>query len=162
VVSFVPICVLTATGILTSFDVCSLRWDVLLLIAGGLTLGIAVTDSGLANYLVESLRLSRLGELTAALLMAYVAVVLSNLMSNTAAANILVPLGLMAASGSPSIAVVPIALSASAAMALPISTPPNAVVHSTREISSRDLMEIGLIIALLAPLLTTFWCRMVL
>jgi sodium-dependent dicarboxylate transporter 2/3/5 len=161
VVSFVPICVLTATRILSNKDVCQLRWDVLLLIAGGLSLGIAVTDTGLASWLVEQLNVSAFGVLATALMLAYIALLLSNLMSNTAAANILVPIGVMAGVGAEALTVVPIALAASAAMALPISTPPNAIVYATEEITSRELLEGGLLLGALAPLVATVWCSFV-
>jgi solute carrier family 13 (sodium-dependent dicarboxylate transporter), member 2/3/5 len=61
---------------------------------------------------------------------------LSNFMSNTAAANILVPLGCGGSDGvgaAPGILPVIIALSASTAMCLPIATPPNAIAYATGE-----------------------------
>jgi solute carrier family 13 (sodium-dependent dicarboxylate transporter), member 2/3/5 len=71
VVSFLPICTFTAAKILDQQDVCRMRWDVLLLIAGGLSLGLAVTDTGLAGWLVERLPLSSLGSLGLGLVLAY-------------------------------------------------------------------------------------------
>ena len=162
VVSFVPICVLTATRVLSHHDIRALPWDVLLLIAGGLTLGIAVTDSGLAEWLVLQLKLDKMGIVTTAIVLSFIALLLSNLMSNTAAANILVPIGMMAGVGYEAVTVVPIALSASAAMALPISTPPNAIVYSTEEIRPGQLVEGGLLVGILAPILTTYWVSLVL
>jgi solute carrier family 13 (sodium-dependent dicarboxylate transporter), member 2/3/5 len=157
VVSFLPICVFTAAQILDHHDVCKMRWDVLLLIAGGLSLGLAVTDTGLANWLVQRLPLSSLGSLGLGLVLAYLTVGLSNLMSNTAAANILVPIAVVAASGSEAQVVVPLVLSASAAMTLPISTPPNAVVFATEMVQTRDFIRTGILIGLIAPLLSVLW-----
>jgi solute carrier family 13 (sodium-dependent dicarboxylate transporter), member 2/3/5 len=161
VVSFLPICVFTAAGILTSDDVCQLRWDVLLLIAGGLSLGVAVTDSGLANWMVSQLPLDSLGVLGLALTLAFVTTVVSNFMSNTAAANILVPIAMVASTGAEAQVIIPLAIGASAAMALPISTPPNAIVFSSKEVRTSQLMECGLLIGLLAPIISTFWCSWV-
>jgi sodium-dependent dicarboxylate transporter 2/3/5 len=161
VVSFLPICVFTAVGILNSDDVCQLRWDVLLLIAGGLSLGVAVTDTGLASWMVSQLPLESLGVLGLALTLAFATTIVSNFMSNTAAANILVPIAMVASTGSEAQVVIPLAIGASAAMALPISTPPNAIIFSSKEVRTPQLMECGLLIGLLAPVVSTFWCNWV-
>ena len=141
-------------------EIRQLRWDVLILMAGGLTLGVAVTESGLAAWLVAGLPLAGLGLMGAALAFALLTAALSNFMSNTAAANILVPLGAAAAIGlgsAPGILPVVIALSASTAMCLPIATPPNAIAYSTGEINSRAFLAPGLLLAGLTPLLTVPW-----
>ncbi|MBT8180736.1 MAG: DASS family sodium-coupled anion symporter, partial [Eudoraea sp.] len=52
-VSFVPIILLTMTGIISGEDVRKLPWDTLMLVAGGLTLGLAIQDTGLASYYIE-------------------------------------------------------------------------------------------------------------
>ncbi len=161
VVAFLPICVFSAAGVLNGDDICALRWDVLLLIAGGLSLGLAVTETGLADWLVGSLPLDRVSAFAVVLLLAYVTTALSNLMSNTAAANILVPIGVVVGVGSEAATVVPLAIGASAAMCLPISTPPNAIAFGTGQLPTRDLIEGGLWIGLLAPLLATLWCSIV-
>jgi len=164
VVSFLPICVFCTAGVLNSDDICTIRWDVLLLIAGGLSLGLAVTQTGLAQWLVGLLPLQGLPNLAVVLLLTYLTVVLSNVMSNTAAANILVPIGVVvgASVGAEAATVVPVALSASAGLCLPISSPPNAIAYATGFVSSRDLIQCGLLIGVLAPLLSTLWCALVL
>lgn len=161
VISFLPICLLTATGILTSRDIRSIRWDVLLLIAGGLSLGLAVTESGLASWLTDKLPLGKLGMMALALAFAYFTVAISNVMSNTVAANILVPIAVVAAAGHEPQVVVPLALAASSSMCLPISTPPNAIVYGTEELSSRELIESGLIVGCLSPIISVLWCSLV-
>lgn len=157
VVSFIPICVLTATATLDADDVKDLSWEVLLLIAGGLSLGVAVSDSGLADWLVTQLPLAGLGAIGIALVMAFATVVLSNLMSNTAAANVVIPLTLALLGTEHSLFAVPIALAASAAMCLPVSTPPNAIVYGTRQLEAKDLLTAGLLTGILAPLIVVGW-----
>jgi len=101
-----------------------------------------------------------LGLLGAALVFALFTALLSNFMSNTAAANILVPLGAAAGMGVsevPGILPVIIALSASTAMCLPIATPPNAIAYSTGELDSRAFLRPGLLLAFATPLLTIPW-----
>ena len=77
VVSFLPITLLTATGILQAADVRKLPWDILLLIAGGLALGNGVRDTGLADWLVGALPLEGLGVYGTVFLLCYATVVLS-------------------------------------------------------------------------------------
>lgn len=160
VVAFVPITVLSVTGVIGVAEIRQLRWDVLILMAGGLSLGVAVTESGLATWLIASLPLGGLGLVGAALAFALVTAALSNFMSNTAAANILVPLGAAAAIGvgaAPGILPVIIALSASTAMCLPIATPPNAIAYSTGDINSRAFLMPGLLLLVATPLITVPW-----
>jgi len=160
VVSFLPIVAFTVFGVLRSAEIRELPWEVLLLLAGGLSLGLAVTKTGLADWLVEQLPIESLGPLAVALILAYLTCVLSNFMSNTAAANILVPIALSLAGGSPDL-VVPIALAASAAMALPVSTPPNAIAFATGKIRTADFVVGGVILGVLGPGLVTLWTWLV-
>lgn len=51
--------------------------------------------------------------------------------------------------------------SASSALLLPVSTPPNAVVYSTGEIETRDLRPGGLLIGLLGPVVIVAWIMLV-
>jgi sodium-dependent dicarboxylate transporter 2/3/5 len=157
VVSFIPICAFTATGVLGPDDIRKLPWDVLLLIAGGLSLGVAIADTGLADWVVGQLPLEGLSPLVVVLAFCYLIVLLSNLMSNTAAANMILPMAMAVVANSNPKMVVPIALSASAAMCLPISTPPNAIIFSTRRLATTDLLAGGLLLGLIAPPVVTCW-----
>jgi sodium-dependent dicarboxylate transporter 2/3/5 len=160
-VSFLPIVLLTASGVLGAQDLRGLNYDVLFLLAGGLALGEVVVSTGLSGWLVSLLPFENFGKFGAILLLALVTVLLSNLMSNTAAANILIPLGVALATGfEPQIAI-PIALSASAAMCLPISTPPNAMVYASGRCKARDFLLLGGVIGIIAPLLVTLWSLLV-
>jgi sodium-dependent dicarboxylate transporter 2/3/5 len=92
----------------------------------------------------------------------------STFMSNTAAANLLLPIGVSFAT-TQGAAVLPvgisIALAASIAMALPVSTPPNAIAYASGEFNTRDIARAGSIVGVLATLLIiafgepiiTFW-----
>lgn len=163
VVAFLPIVALSAIGVIRREEIRSLPWDVLILIAGGLSLGVGVAESGLAGWLAH-----RVAELAApvwviALVLCYVTSALSNLMSNTAAANLLLPIviALGLELGGALLAVqlaVPIALAASSAMCLPISTPPNAIVHATGAVGSRDFLWGGLAVGALVPPVAVGWC----
>lgn len=162
VVAFIPVTVFSVSGVINSEDIRSLEWDVLLLLAGGLSLGVAVSSTGLASYIVDALSMQGTSPLVIALMLATVTAALSNFMSNTAAANITVPIGLALAVGAEAQVVVPIALAASAAMCLPISTPPNAIASSSGELVSKDFVGIGLMLGVLAIALSVSWSWLIL
>ncbi len=162
VIAFIPITLLSVTGVIGVKEIRELRWDVLLMLTGGLSLGVAVIETGLAEWLVEGIDLTGWGAIGVGLIFAIFAMALSNFMSNTAAANILVPIGMATAlslgeAGAPFVVVTGIALSASAAMCLPIATPPNAIAYSSGRIRSQDFLLPGLLMAFLAPLLAVGW-----
>lgn len=159
VVAVMPIAILTVTGILDERDIRGLSWDVLLLLAGGLSLGVAVAKTGVADWLILQLPISGLALLPLGIALAYLTSVLSNVMSNTATANILIPLAIALGQGQAAALVVPLALAASSAMCMPISTPPNAIAFGTGLITTRQLAKAGLVIGLLSPLLVVLWSR---
>lgn len=147
VVSFIPIVGLAVFGVIESKDMRELPWDVLLLLAGGLSLGVGVEVTGLADWIASKVP-PGLGVVGVAFVFSALGLVLSNLMSNTAAAALLIPLASsLVGSESQIIVVVAVALSCSAAMALPISTPPNAIAYGSGRIGSRDFLIPGFVVA---------------
>lgn len=165
VISLLPVVIFTVVGIIDVTDIRSLSWDVLLLIIGGLSLGLAVANTGLASWVAGAFDIPSTAFLIA-LFFAYICVAISNFMSNTAATNILVPIVIAVATGAMgsglgSMAVVIVALSASCAMALPVSTPPNALVFASGMIKSSDFIKIGLLIGLFGPLVIIGWILLV-
>lgn len=161
-VGFLPIVVFTTLGVLSSEDIRGLSYDVLFLLAGGLALGQTLAETGLSDWLVGLLPIDSLGPLATVALLALATVALSNVMSNTAAANVIVPIGVSAAAGFEPQAAVAIAFGASAAMCLPVATPPNAMVYSTGKCRAADFLTIGLAMGLVAPSLGIAWLRLVL
>jgi sodium-dependent dicarboxylate transporter 2/3/5 len=163
VVSFLPIVVLAVTGVVGSLDIRQLPWDVLILLAGGLSLGVGVEATGLAQWMAGQVP-AGLGPIALSAVLVVLAVTLSNLMSNTAAASLLVPIGagLSAGAATAGPLVIPIALACSAAMALPISTPPNAVAYASGRLASRDFLGIGLLMAIVGAVMFVLWSQWVL
>jgi sodium-dependent dicarboxylate transporter 2/3/5 len=96
------------------------------------------------------------------LLFAYLTVLLSNFMSNTAAATVLIPISITVAEGFPAVIAVTVALAASTAMMLPVATPPNAMAFATGHLETRDFIRIGAIIGLVAPVIVIVWLGIVL
>jgi len=164
VVSFLPIVVLCMIGVIRAEEIRSLQWDVLILLAGGLSLGVGIESSGLAAWVAAQIEGTAIPPWAIALVLSYVAAFASNLMSNTAAANILLPIGLVIATAvggglSPESVIVPVSLSCSIAMVLPIATPPNALIFASGRIQTRDYMPGGLLALLIGPSLCVAWCQ---
>ncbi len=151
VVSFVPIVVLTVTGVVKSADIRSLPWDTLLLIMGGMSLGDSVVESGLAAFLISYIEISNLHIVFVMLIFGYVSVLFSNFMSNTAAAAILIPMASALVVGYELAVSLTIALSASMATVLPVSTPPNAISYATGYVEAMDFIRPGFFLALVGP-----------
>lgn len=161
VVSFVPIVVLAVSGVITANDMRELPWDVLILLAGGLSLGVGVKETGLAEW-IAGLVPGTLTPVLIAVVFCLIGLLLSNLMSNTAAAALLVPLAAsLVDDASQPMVIVSIAIGCSAAMALPISTPPNAIAYGTGRLSARDFLLPGALTAG-GMLLVLPWLKMVL
>jgi sodium-dependent dicarboxylate transporter 2/3/5 len=151
-VSVVPLIFLTMTGILKPEDVRKIPWDTLLLVAGGLSLGLALRDTKLLEHFAGHIMGMNLETFALFLVFAYVTMLFSNIMSNTATASILIPLATyLIPEHKEQIAVI-IGLSASTALLLPVSTPPNAIAYSTGLIQQKDFLPGGLLIGLLGPL----------
>ena len=156
VVAMIPVAVFSATGIITSEDLKLISWDVLWLVAGGIALGQGLEQSGLAARLVEQLPFQALPPIWVVGLATVVAVLMATLMSNTATANLLLPMiavlgtslkGLEGMGGEVMLIVV-VTIACSLAMALPVSTPPNAMAHATGAIQTDDMFRSGILVGI--------------
>ena len=130
-VSLLPIILLTLLGIVSGNDVRKLPWDTLMLVAGGLSLGLAIQETGVAEYYVGLISNYDLNLYALMAVFSLLTVILSNFMSNTATTTILIPIAIILVSSNQVILPLVIGLSASAALFLPISTPPNAIAFSS-------------------------------
>lgn len=155
-VAFLPIMGLTVTSVLEKEDIRRLPWEVLWLVAGGIALGISMENTGLAIWLVSSISWDVLPQIGLLLVFGFVALMLSNFLSNTVTATLLIPLAVsMGTSGiagegfSLVISAVMIGMACNMAMLLPISTPPNAIAMSTGYIKTADMVKIGSIIGII-------------
>src|SRR5699024_7547785 len=92
VVSLLPIMAFSVTGVVGADDLKMLPWDTLILVTGGLTLGMVISDAGLAEYLVAQMPIFE-NAVVMLLLLGWLTTLLSNIMSNTAAASVLIPVG---------------------------------------------------------------------
>ena len=163
VVAMIPVGVFCATGVITKEDLREIDWSVLWMVAGGFALGIALNKTGLAENLVESIPFASFPPLVVLLLSGFIAYLLSNFIANSAAANLLVPIlcavgvgmgELLDPVGGARALIIGVALSTSFAMLFPISTPPNAIAHSTGLIQVKDMTKVGLIIGVIGFVLS--------
>ncbi len=153
-VALIPLILFFGTGILNVRDLRAMSWDVLLVMGGGLCLGTAIGASGLAGWVVEKLPADALSLSAVMVVFGVLACVMSSVMSNTATANLIMPIILGMSIEPLSPVILGVAFSCSLAMALPISTPPNAMAFSSGEIKVVDLFRPGIIITIVGVVLT--------
>ena len=159
-VALFPVLVFFAARLLTVQDLRSLSWDVLLLMGGGLCLGTAISQSGLAGWLVSALPVDGISEYWLMVVFGSVACFMSSVMSNTATANLVLPILLGLQVESYGSLLLGTAFACSMAMPLPVSTPPNAMAFSTEQISVSDMVRPGLLLTIVGVALaftTGYW-----
>lgn len=134
-------------------------WGTILLFAGGLTLGEAIFQTGLAKCISELItKLPFAGtQLGLTVWGTLIAIGLTELVSNTAAANILAPIVLATAKGAqipPTLPVLGTVVGCSYAFMLPISTPPNAIVYASGLVPIKQMMLWGFIFDVIGFIVT--------
>lgn len=168
-VALIPIAVFAITGVITAKDLQQINWSVIWMVAGGFALGLGMNGSGLATAAIASIPFGSWSPMVIMIISGLICYFLSNFISNTATAALLVPIlavvcnGMgdsLNAIGGTSTILMGIALSASAAMCLPISTPPNAIAYSTGLIDQKSMLKIGIITGVLTMVLgyTVLYC----
>jgi sodium-dependent dicarboxylate transporter 2/3/5 len=173
VVALIPLGVLTATGIFTKDDIKEINWSVLWLVAGGFALGTCLQGTGLAKVLIEAIPFGSMSVVLVIIIAGLVCYFLSNFISNSATAALLIPILIVVAQGMADPAAANnasfvslggtkamisfIAVCASIAMCFPISTPPNAIAASTGLVETKDMAKVGLIIGVVGFILGYFW-----
>jgi len=148
-VALAAIVALVGTGVLGWQDAeRGTQWGVLLLFGGGLALSEVMSQSGASRFLADgmlSVVQGAPGLLLIAGVVAFV-VFLTELVSNTASAALLLPILLPVAAGMglpPATLAVAIGVSASCAFMLPVATPPNAIVYGTGQVPQTLMMRCG-------------------
>lgn len=142
------------TRILSWEDTKNLPWGILLLFGSGLCLADGLEQVGVIKMLGQFL--SAQGDLAPwALLLLFTAIsiLLTEILSNVALATVMIPImfGIADSRGiDPLMLAIPITLGASCGFALPISTPPNAILYSSGQIKMKQILTAGIILDLLA------------
>lgn len=128
-------------------------WGTILLFGGGLALGEAMFNTGLARWAGESLamRFHVQSSFGLVVLFAIIGVFLTETTSNTATANMVVPVAIAVAEAAQVNPVPPAlaaCLGASLAFMLPVSTPPNAIVFGSGCVPLLKMVRYGLVLDL--------------
>ncbi len=136
-------------------DAVRIDWGIILLFGGGISLGKQLFDTGLAEILARGFVAGTGIESAFALLVAVTVftIFFTEVCSNTASANMLVPIAIAIAKEigvSPVPPALAVGLAASCAFMLPIATGPNAVVFGTGRVRQGDMIRKGLVLNLLA------------
>ena len=158
-VAIVPIAVFSVTGVITKKDLKSMSWDVLWLVAGGFALGVALGETKLASDLINSIPFAEWNSMALIVGSSLICLFMATFMSHTATAALLMPImasvaagmvagGSMDAPGAIGL-LVTIAFASSLGMALPISTPPNAMAYATGHVEQKGMAISGTILCLI-------------
>ena len=164
IVAMIPFAVFSATGIMKAKHLEHINWAVLWMVAGGFALGTALNQTGLASTLIKTIPFASWNALVVMLVGGFICYFLSNFISNSASANLVVPILIVvgkALMGNPhfeSLGGVPamiigVAICASLAMCLPVSTPPNALAHSTGMITTKQMATVGIVMGVVGLVL---------
>ena len=161
-VALIPFVVFALTGVINKYDLEEINWSVIWMVAGGFALGYGLNASGLAANAVESIPFGTWSPFVILLVSGIICYLLSTFISNSATAALLMPIlavvcsgmgdKLAAIGGTPTV-LIGIAIAASSAMVLPISTPPNALAFSTNLVKQNDMVKIGIIMGIISMVL---------
>ena len=158
-VALIPFVVFAITGVINRRDLEQINWSVIWMVAGGFALGYGLNASGLADLAVKSIPFGSFSPLFILILSGLICYALSNFISNSATAALLMPILAVVCTamgdslgviGGTSTVLIGVAVAASSAMILPISTPPNALAFATNLVSQKDMSRIGVIMGVVS------------
>jgi sodium-dependent dicarboxylate transporter 2/3/5 len=132
-------------------------WGVLLLFGGGLALAGGFKETGLAEWIGNSVTGFDVGTWVLVLIVVTAIVYLTEITSNTASTATFLPILGAVAVGlelDPRMLAVPVAVGASMAFMMPVATPPNAIVFAYERMQLRDMVMAGFWLNILAIAVT--------
>jgi sodium-dependent dicarboxylate transporter 2/3/5 len=162
VIALIPVAIFSMFKIITKEDLKKISWDVLWLVSGGIALGVALDKSGLAKNAIDSIPFEELHPLLLISGASILCLLMANFMSHTATANLLLPLvaalgasmqGLLPYGGD-IVLILAVTFAASLGMALPISTPPNALAYASGHIETKQMAKVGVVLGVVGLLVT--------
>ena len=173
VVALIPFAVFCITGVFEKKDLAKIDWDVLWLVAGGFALGVGLEGKigpdgmTMSKHIVGSIPFDTWSIFALIIGSGILCLVMSTFMSNSATAALLIPIFCalaqdptmaekLAPYGGATTLIVGLALSASFAMSLPISTPPNAIAYSKGFIKQSEMAMVGIIVGIISLVIGYF------
>ncbi len=165
VVALIPIIVFFTFDLLGEDDLKVLHWETLILFGGGITLGEAVSASGVDALIADSLSalITGLPSLILLIVTAFVGLIMTIVASNTGAAVLMMPIvmGLTRQIGWDPLPIVLVTTcGVSLDFILPVGTPPSALAYSTGHIRTDEMARAGLVLTIfviLVPALYAYW-----
>jgi sodium-dependent dicarboxylate transporter 2/3/5 len=137
-------------------------WGMLLLFAGGICIASAFRASGLDALIGEELSgLANAPVFVMMLGLCLVVTFLTELTSNTATANLLMPLLAAVAAGAgvkPELLMIPAVISCSCAFMLPVATAPNAIIYGTGRVSMAQMAREGAMLNIIIAFVVAGLC----
>ena len=128
-------------------DTIKIPWGILVLFGGGIALASSLEKSHVLELIFQSASsISTWDYFYLLLLVIFISIFATELMSNLALVSVLVPIIAMLAMGMGLSALslcIPLTLAASCAFMMPISTPPNAIIFSSGKISIKQMAAYG-------------------
>ena len=161
IIGFVPVVVMLSARLISDKEFHSMQWSVLWLVAGGIALGTGVGRTGLDGWLIGLIAWDQMAPALIAGSLCVFALVFSTIISNSATANLIVPIAISLAVSlgedmSRVTTVIFVAIGASLAMMLPISTPPNAIAYATGQVQTKQMAVIGALVGAIGLLIFIF------
>ncbi len=139
----------------------NIPWDIIILFGGGFALAAGFSASGLTGWIGSQLSLLEGANLVVLIAVVVVMVIfLTEVTSNTATASLLLPVmaGFAMAANVPVLSLMAaVALAASFAFMLPVATPPNAIVFSSRQVTIPQMARAGIWLNLVGTVLITLF-----
>ena len=161
-VAMIPIAIFCVTGLFGKKELKEIDWDVIWLVAGGFALGTALDKSGLAAHLVGAIPFGQWSPMVVIIGAGVICWFFSNIFSNTATSALMIPVMVAVGTGMGSVLepfggiltlILGVTLSASLAMILPVSTPPNAIAFSTGMVDVKHMRTVGIIVGVIGLVL---------
>jgi len=136
-------------------------WDIIILFGGGFALAAGFSASGLTEWIGSQLSLLEGANLFVLITVVVVMVIfLTEVTSNTATASLLLPVmaGFAMAANVPALSLMAaVALATSFAFMLPVATPPNAIIFSSRQVTIPQMARVGIWLNLVGTVLITLF-----
>jgi sodium-dependent dicarboxylate transporter 2/3/5 len=155
IVALIPFVIFFGLRLLDDDDLRELGWGILFIVGGGMSLGVAMRESGLSAWIVSRIDFASMGTLGVLFLFAAVAALMTTFISNSATANLLLPIVVGITAVSPTSSALVVAIVSSAAMILPVSTPPNAIAYGSGQIDVKDMAGAGSVVTVVSLVFVT-------
>jgi len=139
----------------------NIPWDIMILFGGGFALAGGFVSSGLTEWIASQLiALQGMDLIIIVFMIVLLVIFLTEITSNTATSSLLIPVMgafAIAIQVHPLNLMVAVALSASFAFMLPVATPPNAIVFSSRQVNIPQMARTGLWLNIIGSVLITLF-----